>query len=61
MKPDLYPDLSQRYLIFGRCGSNALPMDGRAALPPHPNVRDNSTDFRNLESNHLADVGLVPR
>ncbi len=43
---------SQRYLKFGRCGSNALPIDGRAALPRRRKYpRDKSTRFRALESN----------
>src|SRR5580658_2310222 len=48
--PDRNP--SQRYLKFGRCGSNALAKDGRAALPRRPKyLRDKSTRFRALESN----------
>ena len=28
----------QRHLKFGRCGSNSLPIDGRAALPRRPKI-----------------------
>ncbi len=44
---------SQGYLKCGRCGSNALPIDGRAALPRRrKNLGDKSTGFRAAESNH---------
>jgi hypothetical protein len=58
---------SQRYLKFGRCGSNALPIDGRAAqtakcgptlmlfrlLRRRKYLKDKSTRFRAVEFNML--------